>query len=304
VRDAFVSELLLAARQDPKIMLVVGDLGYGVVDGFADELPGQFLNAGVAEQSMVGVAAGMASSGYRVFVYSIANFPTLRALEQIRNDVCYHGLDVTIVSVGAGVSYGTLGYTHHAVEDIAIMRALPNMRVLSPADPMEAKAAVHDVLGAPGPAYVRLGKNGEPTLHEQIPVSLASVQYLRRGPDGVLVGVGAVVGECMVAADILRSRGINITVISCPTIAPMDSSWLDEWHSSPLIVTVEEDRLPGGFGSAVMEEVSQKSSDVAILRLGLDDSKLTVIGSGSYLREIHGLNGPSIAESVWRVLGS
>lgn len=303
MRDAFVSELLLAARRDPDIMLVVGDLGYGVVDGFANELPAQFLNAGVAEQSMVGVAAGLASCGYRVFVYSIANFPTLRALEQMRNDVCYHGLDVTIVSVGAGVSYGTLGYTHHAVEDIAIMRALPGVRVLCPADPLEARAAVHDVLGAPGPAYVRLGKNGEPILHDRMPESLASILCLRRGSDLLLIGVGAVVGECLKAADILEAGGIDVAVASCPTISPMDLNWLDEWVLSPLIVTVEEHRLPGGFGSAVLEEFADRSSGIRTLRLGLDDSKLSVIGSGSYLRQIHGLDGVSIAASVRRKLG-
>lgn len=303
MRDAFVSELLLAARRDPTIMLVVGDLGYGVVDGFADELPTQFLNAGVAEQNMVGVAAGLASCGYRVFVYSIANFPTLRALEQIRNDVCYHGLDVTIVSVGAGVSYGTLGYTHHAVEDISIMRVLPGMRVLCPADPLEARAAVHEVLNAPGPAYVRLGKNGEPTLRDRMPESLAQIHHLRRGGDALIIGVGAVVGECLIAADILQAKGIDVAVASCPAIAPMDSSWLDECGSSALIITVEEHRLPGGFGSAVLEEVAHRSSGIETLRLGLNDTKLSVIGSGSFLRQVHGLDAPSIAASVLTFLG-
>lgn len=303
MRDAFVSELLLAARRDPAIMLVVGDLGFGVVDGFGDELPAQFLNAGVAEQSMVGVAAGLASCGYRVFVYSIANFPTLRALEQIRNDVSYHGLDVTIVSVGAGVSYGTLGYTHHAVEDISIMRAIPGVRVLCPSDPLEARAAVHEVLGVRGPAYVRLGKNGEPMLHDRMPESLAPIHYLRRGSDALLIGVGAIVGECLVAADILDARGIDVAVASCPTISPMDPNWLDEWASSGLIVTVEEHRLPGGFGSAVLEDIADRSLGIGTLRLGLDDTKLSVIGSGSYLRQIHGLDGASIAASLQRVLG-
>lgn len=303
MRDAFVSELLLVARRDPQIMLVVGDLGFGVVDGFANELPAQFLNAGVAEQSMVGVAAGLASCGYRVFVYSIANFPTLRALEQIRNDVCYHRLDVTIVSVGAGVSYGTLGYTHHAVEDISIMRALPALRILCPADPMEARAAVHEVLGAPGPAYIRLGKNGEPTLHDRIPESLATIRYLRRGDDALLIGVGAVVGECLIAADILEARGTVVAVASCPTVSPMDPRWLDEWASRAPIFTVEEHRLPGGFGSAVLEEVSIRFIGGRTLRLGLDDTKLSVIGSGSHLRQAHGLDGASIAASVQRALG-
>ena len=302
MRDAFISELLLAAKRDPNIMLTVGDLGYGVVDGFADELPAQFLNAGVAEQNMVGVAAGLASCGYRVFVYSIANFPTLRALEQIRNDVCYHGLDVAIVSVGAGVSYGTLGYTHHAVEDISIMRALPGMRVLCPADPLEARAAVHEAIRATGPVYVRLGKSGEPTLHHKMPKSLAHIQYLRDGKDALILGVGAVVEECLIAADILMADGVDVTVASCPTVVPMDFGWLDEWHAGPPIITVEEHRIPGGFGSAVLEQIVDNSSQATVLRLGLDDTKLSTIGSGSYLRQIHGLDGVSIAASVQQAL--
>ena len=140
--------------------------GFGVVADFGETYPRQFLNCGVAEQSMVGIAAGMASAGRRPFVYSIANFPTLRPLEQIRNDVCYHGLGVTIVSVGAGLAYGSLGYTHHAVEDISILRSLPGMRVYSPADAFECRAAVDEILATPGPAYLRLGKNKEPLMHD------------------------------------------------------------------------------------------------------------------------------------------
>ncbi len=169
MRDAFVKKLTEKAADDPSIMLLVGDLGFGVVADFGETYPRQFLNCGVAEQSMVGIAAGMAAAGRRPFVYSIANFPTLRPLEQIRNDVCYHGLGVTIVSVGAGLAYGSLGYTHHAVEDISILRSLPGMRVFSPADAIECRAAVDEILATPGPAYLRLGKNKEPLMHEAPP---------------------------------------------------------------------------------------------------------------------------------------
>lgn len=298
MRDAFVEELLAAARQDPDVMLVVGDLGYGVVDEFAQELPAQFLNAGVAEQNMVGAAAGLAASGFRVFVYSIANFPTFRALEQVRNDVCYHGLDVTIVSVGAGVAYGTLGYTHHAVEDLAIMRSLPGLRIIGPADPMEARTSVREALTHRGPTYIRLGKNGEPTLHAEPPESLQRVIRLREGDDVTLVGTGAVVWECLAAAEILEERDISCEVLSCPTVKPFDTEWLTGRIPGGLVVTVEEHVLPGGFGSAVLECVNDLGVRLAVLRVGLREDQLSTIGSGQYLRARHQLDGTAIAATI------
>ena len=164
MRTAFIEELTAQARLNPAIFLVVGDLGYSVIEPFAAEFPDRFLNAGVAEQNMAGLAAGLASEGFHVFTYSIANFPTLRCLEQIRNDICYHNLPVTSVAVGAGLAYGNLGYSHHAVQDIAIFRTLPNLRLLSPADPGEARGAVQWLSANPCPSYLRLGKAGEKHL--------------------------------------------------------------------------------------------------------------------------------------------
>ncbi len=161
MRPAFVAALCQLASEDERIWLLCGDLGYGALEPFRDTFPGRYINAGVAEQNMTGMAAGLALSGKVAFTYSIANFPTLRALEQIRNDVCYHDCNVKIVSVGAGFSYGAQGYTHHGVEDIAIMRALPEKVVVSPGDPVEARLATRAVAALPGPCYLRLGKSGE-----------------------------------------------------------------------------------------------------------------------------------------------
>ena len=165
MRTAFINELFDLAKQDPRIVLIVGDLGFGVVTPFMEQLPGQFLNAGVAEQNMTGMAAGMALSGKIALTYSIANFPTLRCLEQVRNDVCYHNANVKVVSVGGGFTYGAMGATHHAVEDLAVMRALPGLVVVAPGDPIEARAATRAVIEYSGPCYVRLGKAGEPVVH-------------------------------------------------------------------------------------------------------------------------------------------
>jgi len=166
LRNAFATQLLDIARADSSILLITGDLGYGVLDRFQQELPEQFINAGVAEQTMMSMAAGLAASGYRPFVYSIANFPTFRCLEQIRNDVCYMDNPVTIVSVGAGLVYGVHGYSHHAVEDLAIIRSLPNITIYSPCDSVETKYSVNKILESKHPAYLRLGKGGEPLIHQ------------------------------------------------------------------------------------------------------------------------------------------
>jgi transketolase len=228
MRNAFIAELTILAASDPRIMLIVGDLGYGVVDEFAKTMPEQFLNAGVAEQNMIGVAAGLASVGRKVFVYSIANFPTFRALEQIRNDICYHGLDVTVVAVGAGVAYGAHGYTHHAVEDISIMRALPDMTVLSPADPLEAKLVARFAVENSGPKYVRLGKNGESDLHtpDLLNSKLVSPLVVRQGADLTIASTGAIASECRMAAEILEESGIKTQVLTFPIIKPFPQEWV------------------------------------------------------------------------------
>ena len=169
MRNAFIEELVTLATQHPHIALIVGDLGYSVVEPFADRFPERFINAGVAEQNMTGLAAGMASEGYHVFTYSIANFPTFRCAEQIRNDVDYHRLPVTVVSVGGGLAYGALGYSHHAVQDYALMRSFPNMLIAAPGDPMEVRACMRYLVAHPQPSYLRLGKAGEPNFHADVP---------------------------------------------------------------------------------------------------------------------------------------
>ncbi len=182
MRTAFIETLFELAKEDKRVTLVVGDLGFGVVTRFMQELPGQFVNAGVAEQNMTGMAAGMAMSGKIVFTYSIANFPVLRPLEQIRNDVCYHNANVKIVSVGGGLGYGSLGPSHHATEDLAIMRVLPNMIVLAPNDPIETRLAVKAVADHKGPCYLRLGRAGEPIVHSgDVPFQLGKAILVRQG---------------------------------------------------------------------------------------------------------------------------
>lgn len=300
MRDAFVKKLTEKAADDPSIMLLVGDLGFGVVADFGETYPRQFLNCGVAEQSMVGIAAGMASAGRRPFVYSIANFPTLRPLEQIRNDVCYHGLGVTIVSVGAGLAYGSLGYTHHAVEDISILRSLPGMRVYSPADAFECRAAVDEILATPGPAYLRLGKNKEPLMHEAQPdLSNGEPIVIRQGTDVTVLVAGPIIVQALEVADLLADDGLSVRVVSCPVIKPLNAEAVRAAADGTVgIVTLEEHTVMGGFGSAVLEAFATHGWRTPILPLGLDDAATHIIGGQEWLRERAGLATPYVQKRV------
>jgi transketolase len=223
MRTAFVESLFELAEQDSRIVLLVGDLGFGVVTPFMERLPRQFVNAGVAEQNMTGMAAGMALSGKIVFTYSIANFPVLRCLEQVRNDVCYHCANVRITAVGGGMAYGSLGPSHHATEDIAVMRTLPNMLVVAPGDPVETRLAVRALVGYNGPAYLRLGRDKEPIVHKQVPAFiLGKAITVRDGRDITLISTGSMLHNAVTAAAILAEQGLQVRVLSMHTIKPLD----------------------------------------------------------------------------------
>ena len=289
MRTAFIRSLAELARIDERVFLVVGDLGFSVVEDFAHEFPDRFLNAGVAEQNMTGLAAGLAAEGFHVFTYSIGNFPTLRCLEQVRNDVCAHRLPVTVVAVGAGFSYGNMGYSHHAVGDLAAMRSLPHMTILSPADPREAAACAPALLASGGPGYLRLGKAGEPLLDGSRPIDLlAGPSCLDRGDGEVaLCATGPILSEAMRAADLLRARGLRPGVFSCPLIAPIGDATLASLWAYRGVVTIEEHVAAGGFGSLLREHAPPKTR---IVSLTADRNLTDLVGSQEFLRTRHGLN--------------
>lgn len=300
MRDAFVKVLTEEAATNTDIMLLVGDLGFGVVAAFGDTYPRQFLNCGVAEQSMVGIAAGMAASGRRPFVYSISNFPTLRPLEQIRNDVCYHGLGVTLVSVGAGLAYGSLGYTHHAVEDMSVLRSLPGMRVFSPADAWECRAAVREILADPSPAYLRLGKNKEPLMHDaEVDLSTGAPLLIRPGRDVTVLVAGPIITQALAVAEQLDQQGISVRVLTCPVIKPLNAAAIKEAASGTCgIVTLEEHTVLGGFGSAVLEGFALNGWRTPIMPLGLDDAATHIVGDQEWLRERAGLSTDHVRSTI------
>src|SRR5712691_9917857 len=259
MRTAFFRALLELAAADERVNLVVGDLGFGVVEPFVERFPARFFNAGVAEQNMTGVAAGLALSGKTVFTYSIANFPTLRCLEQIRNDVCYHNANVKVVSVGGGLAYGNLGVTHHASEDVAIMRALPNMTVVAPGDPVEARLATRAVVALDGPCYLRLGKAGEPVVHTEEPdFQLGRALTLRDGSDLTLIASGGMLATADKVAKTLAAQGLGVRLLSMHTVKPIDREAVTRAAvETRYVFTLEEHSIEGGLGGAVAEVMAE-----------------------------------------------
>jgi transketolase len=299
VRTAFVSALTEIAIERRDLWLVAGDLGYSVLEAFATRYPDRYLNAGVAEQNMTGIAAGLALAGKTAVTYSIANFPVFRCLEQVRNDVCYHNLDVKIVAVGGGFAYGAAGYSHHAVEDLAVMRALPNMLVFAPADPVEARLVARAALAHRGPCYIRLGKAGEKTLHTSEPAfEIGKGIVVRDTGDVALISTGGMLGVCLDVAAHLAARNAPVRVISMPTVHPIDREMLRILARTVRgIVTVEEHGI-GGLGSAVAEVLAELPERPAFRAMRLDGEPVALAGSQDLLRAERGLSPVVIADIV------
>lgn len=300
MRNAFVDTAFSLAEENRNLILMTGDLGFGVLTKFWESYPDQFINAGICEQNMTSVAAGMALEGKTVFTYSIANFPTMRCMEQIRNDVAYHGANVKIVAVGAGFAYGALGMSHHATEDIAMMRSLPGITVFTPCDPQETIAATRLAAALPGPCYIRLGRGGERTLHETPPeVALGKALVLREGTDTAILAAGSIAGEAMEAASLLEKQGISAGVYSFPTVKPLDRECIAALATRhKMICSLEEHNIVGGFGGAVAEVLSELGTGTRLLRLGLQDQYTSMVGSQEYLRDYYGISRDKIAEAL------
>ncbi len=305
MRTAFFDTLLELALEDPRITLMVGDLGFAVTNAFRERLPQQFINAGVAEQNMTGMAAGMALSGKIVFTYSIANFPVLRPLEQVRNDVCYHNAPVIMTAVGGGLSYGSLGATHHATEDIAIMRALPNVVVTAPGDPVETRLLVHALVKHEGPAYLRIGRANEPVVHtSEPPFALGKAITVRQGNDITLISTGGQLYDTVQAADMLLEQGIHARVLSMHTIKPLDTdAVLSAARETSAIFTLEEHSIIGGLGGAVAEVLMEADVRPHIFkRIGLHDMFATLVGDQQYLRAQYGIDTTGVLQTITSVL--
>lgn len=302
MRNAFVRALEELAAEDERIILVNGDLGFGVLTDFIGRFPSQYVNAGVAEQNMTAIACGMALTGARAYTYSIGNFPTLRCLEQLRNDVCYHQADVTVVAVGGGFSYGQLGVSHFATEDLSAMRSLPGMTVVAPSDPWQAYELTRQLHARGGPTYLRIDKSsaGLPAGA----VELGKVSEVRDGDDAVIFSTGAILSEALAAADALAEEAIGLRVIDVHTLKPLD---IDAICAAAAecghVLTLEEHVVAGGLGGAVAEACAEGGVSLkSFRRIGLGDAFPDVVGDQAYLRARYGLDSASVANSVRRVL--
>ena len=296
MRTAFIQQLTEEAALHDDIFLIVGDLGYNVVETFRDRFPDRFLNAGIAEQQMTGMAAGLAREGYNVYIYSIANFPTLRCLEQIRNDITYYKGSVKIVAVGAGYAYGSLGMSHHATEEIGIMRTLPNLTVLSPSDPSEARSVATFSAKTPGSMYIRLGKAGEKQVFpaDAAPLPPQRLHCLRESSSpNLLIASGSILFD---AVNQVEELGVDTAIYSAPFIKPLDDeslALLAEQH--PNIIVMEEHQQSCGLGSALIEKWSDLYAQgrlkqfPRVHRIATADCYTSVAGSQAYLRRVNRL---------------
>lgn len=301
MRDTFVKTLVELAKEDKNIELITGDLGFGVLKPYWKAVPDQFTNAGIAEQNMTTVAAGMALEGKTVFTYSIGNFPTLRCLEQIRNDCAYHNANVKVVCIGGGFVYGSLGMSHQATEDLAILRALPDVVVMAPADLVEAEECTKALAAYPGTAYLRLGRGGEKRIHDHIDnFQIGKAIKVRDGKKIAIFSTGAIFEEVNAAYNVLVEKGYDPAVYTFPTVKPIDTEVIKECAKEfDVVVTCEEHNIVGGFGSAVAEVMAEmKEKKAYLLRIGLNDEYSIKVGNQNYLRQQHGMDSASIVKKI------
>lgn len=306
MRNAFASQLETLAAADDRVVLLSGDIGNRMFDSFKQRFPDRFYNTGIAEQSMVSIAAGLAMSGLRPIAYTIAPFITARCLEQIRVDLCYHRLPVMLAGVGAGLGYAELGATHHSCEDIAMLRCLPGMTVVCPGDAFEVRAAMAGLLQIDGPSYLRLGKKGEPLVHSEIPAEFAieRAMVLREGEDICLLSCGNMLPVVRDVADLLLARGIRARFVSHHTVKPLDVELLREcFDEFAIVATIEEHSLIGGFGSAVAEWLVDQpwafDAHARLVRFGTADEFPHLAGDQDHARKEFGLTAEAIVHRVW-----
>ena len=304
MRRAFVDALVQVAKDDPSIVLLTGDLGYTVLEPFAERFPDRFFNVGVAEQNMMGLSTGLAASGYKPYVYSIATFASMRPYEFFRNGPVLHELPVRLVGVGGGLDYGHNGPTHHALEDVGMMRLQPGLAIVAPADPAQTRSAVVATADLPGPMYLRLGKDSEAIVGLRGRFELGRVELLGAGTDVAIVTYGSIAAEALLAAALLESRGVGTTVAVAASIspAPLDdlAELLDRVH---LAVTLEAHYAVGGVGSLVSEIVAELGLGCRVIRCGMKTMARGTSGNRDYLYERHLLSGRHVADAAVAALG-
>lgn len=303
MRIAFVHRLFELAKKDKRIFLLTGDLGFSVFEKYIEAFPDQYLNMGVAEQNMAGVAAGMAMEGKIPIIYSIIPFTTMRNFEQIRNDICYQNLNVKIVGVGAGFSYGPYGHTHYALEDIGILRTLPDLVIFAPGDPIETDLATKAMLQHIGPVYLRLGKVGERNVHKIIPTfDIGKGICIEDGKEITLLATSTFLTLAQEVKEKLKVKKFSVRLISMPSIKPLDKKIiLESAKKTKALFTLEEHSIIGGLGSAVAEVLAEDSQQIFFKRYGVPDRFTKVMGNQEYMRKANSLGVDDIVVSICKL---
>mgnify|MGYP001614220309 CR=1 FL=1 len=308
MRNAFSKTLTKLANKNKNLILLTGDLGYTVFEDFLKTHPKRFVNMGVAEANMMGVACGLSLQGFVPVVYSIATFATMRGFEQIRTDICVHNANVKIVGTGGGLSYGHAGSTHHALEDIAIMRSLPNMTVICPSDPLQTEMATEQMIIHKGPVYLRLGKRGEPVIYKKpAKFKIGKGIVLREGKKAAIIASGNLVHNALLTSKILEGYGINLTVIDMHTVKPLDKKLILQLvKSHELICTLEEHSIIGGLGSAVAEVIAENpiKKNLYFHRFGIPDIFIERAGSQEFLRKKYNLTPKKISGKIIKLINT
>lgn len=306
MRNNLIKVLCEEATKNSDIMLVTADLGYNVLNPFYEQYPEQFVNVGIAEQNMTSVAAGLALEGKKVFTYSIGSFSTLRCLEQIRNDICYHNADVKIVALAAGFAYGALGMSHHATEDLGAMKVLPNLTIFSPCDPVETRAVTRAAIKLNSPCYIRLGRGGEKDIHtdEMFDFEIGKAYKLTDGQDACIFSTGAITIEAFKAVKLLKEKEINVSLYSFPTIKPIDKKTIINCSKQfSKIIIVEEHQIYGGFASSVADVLCDNCAmNSTIIRIGMKDEYTSIVGSIDYLRNQYKMDAIAITDAIMKGL--
>jgi len=299
MRNAFIDAIIAECGRREDLFIISGDAGLGVFDDFRKKYPGRFLNLGVAEQNAVGFSAGLSLAGYKVYLYNLVPFVLYRCYEQVRNDICYDELPVTLVGIGSGVTYAPQGMTHYSVEDIGIARTLPNLTVLSPIDPVEARAAAHYSLGARGPVYVRLAKKGERAIHRDEDFDIARPYQLEDGEDIAIVFHGSIGEEVVDARKILEKEGIHPKLISLAMLQPMNFKELDLLLKDiKYAVSVEEHFIDTGLGGILAREYVKSNPRWKLFSLGIPNKFIHEIKDAKGMRDHFGISAKTIAEFI------
>lgn len=302
MRNTFCDTIIAELKNRDDIYIISGDAGLGVFDDFSKQRPDRFLNLGVAEQNMLSHAAGMAMAGFKVFVYNIVPFVLYRSYEQVRNDICYQELPVTLIGIGSGLTYAPQGMTHYSIEDLGLAQTMPNLRVFSPADPAEARAAAYACLAADTPCYVRLAKRGEPTLHATPPADVSRPITMRDGGEVAVVVHGPILAEVLAAAG--QAKDGAVRVISVPQIAPLDMAGINAAVARcKQVLVVEEHYGSGGLGTRIAQWRATHRADWQLNLMALPDEFVHVIRNQNGMREHYGLDVPSICKRIESLMG-